>query len=73
MNLTMPSADDFNGPEGRLDISYPDGEDNLGTTTESLFIRISSSNTLSGSNDWLYSGPEATSCHGTVNYEGTRP
>lgn len=73
MNLTMPSADDFNGPEGRLDISYPDGEDNLGTTTESLFIQISSSNTLSGSNDWLYSGPEATSCHGTVNYEGTRP
>lgn len=73
MNLTMPSKDSDAGLNGALSVTYPDGEGDLGSTTENLSVQVPSSNTLSGNNVWAYSGPEDTHCGGTVTYEGTRP
>ncbi len=73
MNLTMPSKDSEAGLSGSISVTYPDGEDNLGSTTENLSVQIPNSNALFGNNVWAYSGPEETHCGGSVTYEGTRP
>lgn len=73
MNLTMPSANSPGGLSGSISVTYDDGEDDLGSTTENLSIQIPNSNAIYGSNSWTYSGPEHTGCSGSVTYEGTRP
>lgn len=73
MNLTMPSKDFAGGLSGSFSISYPDGEDDLGETNESITVVIYNSNELSGTNGWIYQGPGGTSCSANVDFTGTRP
>jgi hypothetical protein len=72
ISLKMSLADAPGGLAGSLSVTYPDGPDDEGSTTESLSVSVPDSTHLSGTLVWNYAGPNG-SCAGNSSITGTRP